>query len=187
MNNEVKRRLLFSSKKEFLEKGYHQASLRTICKNADVTTGALYFFFKDKEDVFASLVEEPLNKIKEEIKNHYQKELLDGGDFDYLDDLVVAEKIVRLMYEYYDEMQLLLCKSQGSRFENVIDDFVAITEKQYRQLFKNTINNDMMFHWLAHMHVDVFVFMITHERDVEKAVNSILPIMQYLFKGSVSD
>ena len=37
---ETKRRLLESAKKEFLEKGYLQASLRNICKNAGVTTGA---------------------------------------------------------------------------------------------------------------------------------------------------
>ena len=50
---ETKRRLLESAKKEFLEKGYLQASLRNICKNAGVTTGALYFFFEGKEALFA--------------------------------------------------------------------------------------------------------------------------------------
>ena len=52
---ETKRRLLESAKKEFLEKGYLQASLRNICKNAGVTTGALYFFFEGKEALFAEL------------------------------------------------------------------------------------------------------------------------------------
>ena len=53
---ETKERLLISAKKEFVEKGYLQASLRNICKNAGVTTGALYFFFQDKEDLFAAVV-----------------------------------------------------------------------------------------------------------------------------------
>ena len=60
---ETRAKLLASAKAEFLEKGYMQASLRNICKNAGVTTGALYFFFKDKEDVFASLIEEPLHGL----------------------------------------------------------------------------------------------------------------------------
>ena len=58
-DKETKSRLLASAKQEFMEKGYLQASLRNICKNAGVTTGALYFFFQDKEDLFASLVEAP--------------------------------------------------------------------------------------------------------------------------------
>ena len=62
---ETKERLLISAKKEFVEKGYLQASLRNICKNAGVTTGALYFFFQDKEDLFAAVVEEPLQCLRE--------------------------------------------------------------------------------------------------------------------------
>ena len=50
--------LLECAGREFLEKGYMKASLRNICKEAGVTTGALYFFFKDKEDLLAALVEE---------------------------------------------------------------------------------------------------------------------------------
>ena len=39
-------KLLENAKREFVEKGYRKASLRTICKNAGVTVGALYFFFQ---------------------------------------------------------------------------------------------------------------------------------------------
>ena len=48
----TKERLLESARREFLEKGYMKASLRTICKNAGVTTGVLYFFFQDKADLY---------------------------------------------------------------------------------------------------------------------------------------
>ena len=54
MNDEKEtvRKLSDSAKKEFMEKGFMKASLRNICKNAGVTTGALYFFFKDKDALF---------------------------------------------------------------------------------------------------------------------------------------
>ena len=61
-NKETRQHLLECAKREFLEKGYMKASLRNICKAAGVTTGALYFFFKDKEDLLAALVEEPLRQ-----------------------------------------------------------------------------------------------------------------------------
>ena len=56
-SQETKNNLLASAKTEFFEKGYMQASLRNICKNAGVTTGAMYFFFEDKEDLFAGCFE----------------------------------------------------------------------------------------------------------------------------------
>ena len=47
-DSETKERLLACAKKEFVEKGYAKASLRAICREAGVTTGALYFFFRIK-------------------------------------------------------------------------------------------------------------------------------------------
>ena len=65
MNDEKEtvRKLSDSAKKEFMEKGFMKASLRNICKNAGVTTGALYFFFKDKDALFVSLIQEPLKRV----------------------------------------------------------------------------------------------------------------------------
>ena len=42
-------RIKESAKEEFLQKGFLDASLQEICKNAGVTTGALYKRFKGKE------------------------------------------------------------------------------------------------------------------------------------------
>ena len=54
-DSETKERLLACAKKEFAAKGYAKASLRAICREAGVTTGALYFFFQDKDDWLKSL------------------------------------------------------------------------------------------------------------------------------------
>lgn len=43
---QTKEMLLKAAKEQFMEKGYMGASLRTICKEAGVTTGALYFSSK---------------------------------------------------------------------------------------------------------------------------------------------
>ena len=48
-DSETKERLLACAKKEFVEKGYAKASLRAICREAGVTTGALYFFFQRRK------------------------------------------------------------------------------------------------------------------------------------------
>ena len=43
---------------EFLEKGFQGASLRNIVKEAGVTTGAFYGYYKSKEELFDALVKE---------------------------------------------------------------------------------------------------------------------------------
>ena len=84
---ETKSKLLASAKAEFLEKGYINASLRSICKNAGVTTGALYFFFRDKEDLFDSLVAPTMTGLQEEVQWHFdsEKEEISHGIPDYSD------------------------------------------------------------------------------------------------------
>ena len=74
---ETKEKLLQSARAEFLAKGYQGASLRSICKASGVTTGALYFFFKDKDDLFTSLVAPQLNTLKAMLTEHMRQELLE--------------------------------------------------------------------------------------------------------------
>ncbi len=55
-STDTRDRLLKAAKREFALRGYKGASLRQICASAGVTTGALYFFFKNKEDLFRTVV-----------------------------------------------------------------------------------------------------------------------------------
>ena len=52
-------------KKEFLEKGYTDASLRAIEAAADASTNSIYVRFGDKEGLFSSIVEPALHEMLE--------------------------------------------------------------------------------------------------------------------------
>src|SRR5271169_712788 len=41
----------------FASEGYHHASISDICKNAGISNGALYKYFKNKEDMFLSIID----------------------------------------------------------------------------------------------------------------------------------
>lgn len=192
---ETKAKLLASGKKEFLEKGYMHASLRNICQNAGVTTGALYFFFQDKEDLFAALVEEPLQRLYGVMNQHYSEEILQidegqGAEEDISDHLEAGYRIIHYMYQYYDEFQMILTKSQGSRFEQCIDQFVEISERHYRIVADKMAKRanlprieDYMIHWMCHMMVDIFVHMLRHECSEEAAIGHMQYIVKFLMAG----
>lgn len=193
---ETKAKLLASAKEEFSEKGYMKASLRNICKNAGVTTGALYFFFEDKEDLFASLVEEPLKELLDLVKKHYMEEeqqtdlssytnLADAGN-----DLNAAIDIIHCLYQHQDAFLMLLTKSQGSRFENCVEQIVEFSEKHYRMLADKTSKqtgasrvDDYMIHWMSHMQADMFVHMITHEKSEKNALQHMERLVNFLLHG----
>ena len=187
-DRETKEKLLASAEHEFMEKGYQGASLRNICKNAGVTTGALYFFFKDKDDIFASLVAPVLGSIRTMMEAHMQQELqevkgeLQEGKDDFSDDIYASRRIIHELYQNYDRVQLLLTKSQGSSLAGCIDEFVAFTEKNYRMLADAQAKvcgvaapDDYTIHWMAHMQIDA--------SDEEKAVAHLGDILKYLLAG----
>lgn len=192
---ETKEKLLLSARKEFAQKGYLQASLRNICKNAGVTTGALYFFFQDKEDLFAAIVEKPLQKLYQVMEQHYREEFVDASDKiqedgDIRDDIEASRQILHCMYSNYEDIQILLTRAQGSRFENCIDELVSMSEKHYREIADQITEQygkprieDYMIHWLAHMQIDAFVQLVTHEKDEQAAISHIEDIVCYLIGG----
>lgn len=191
---ETRDRLLESARTEFMEKGYMKASLRNICKNAGLTTGALYFFFRDKEDLFAALVKEPLDTLWELMNDHYRAEREQMEDSQKADEIEedqnVSVEIVHYLYQHYEDFQLAVTKSQGSGFEHCTDRFVGITEDHYRILADRQCKilnvpqlEDSLLHWMAHMHIDTFVYVITHIESEEAAVRVIGPMVKYLVVG----
>lgn len=193
-NKETRERLIESALTEFSEKGYAKASLRKICAAAGVTTGALYFFFKDKEDLFAAIVEQPYDELKKILIGHFttEKEMplsemfkhIDGGH----DELSAA--LIHHLYANYDVFMLLLTKSQGTRFESAVDEMVDMVDKTYsamaeimaRQLPDKRVNSYML-HWLSHMMIDAFIHLLTHEPDEKKAAANMSRFMNFLVSG----
>lgn len=193
-DRETRKNLLDSAKQEFLEKGYTKASLRTICKNAGVTTGALYFFFQDKEDLLKQLVEEPLNGLISKMESHFSEEMSVESAMISIQndsaDIKAAKEIVHFMYQHYDIFQILLTKSQGSAYEDITSQFADGIEEHYNMLvgrlekeFGIRRPEHYMIHWLSHIQIDAFVHLLTHERDEKKAVRHIEEIVVYLVSG----
>lgn len=47
----------------FARHGFHRTSMQDICKEADVSAGAVYVYFKSKEDLIAGIAERDRNKL----------------------------------------------------------------------------------------------------------------------------
>lgn len=195
-DHETKERLLVCAREEFLEKGYQKASLRSICKKAGVTTGALYFFFQDKEDLFSAIVQPTLDQIREMAEQHVRQELmmlqnLPGADKDNMhDDHNATEQILHVLYKNYDICQMLLTNSQGSRYENCLDEIVdlfengqhALAQEQAKQLGVQP-PDDYILHWVIHIELDAYVHILLHERNEEKALKHMDQVLDYLLAG----
>lgn len=120
--------ILHAAEIEFLEKGFQNASLRNIVKEAGVTTGAFYRYYPSKDALFAALVEPHANYVKglflsaietwnalPDTEKPYHMDNCSGPCIDAMLDYI---------YEHYTNFKLLICSSSGTTFENFIHDLV---------------------------------------------------------------
>lgn len=138
----VAERIIAAAKSEFLEKGYVDASLRTIAAAADTSTNSIYVRFGDKEGLFSAIVEPVLSEMIErfiriqerfhcmspEDQAHKMPEYADGG----------TSELIDYMYEHLDEFRLLLDSSYGTRFHNFVDELVRI-EVEYTYKYMEAV------------------------------------------------
>jgi len=73
----TKEKLLHSAKKIFSEKGFYRTRVSDIVKDAGVSQGTFYIYFKSKEEIFKEIILELKEKIIEITKNVYGESIED--------------------------------------------------------------------------------------------------------------
>lgn len=126
----VSEKILTCAKQEFLDKGYTEASLRTIAAAAGTSTNSIYVRFHDKEGLFSAIVEPAVNGMMTrfvDIQERFHamdsaEQAAEMGDYAARG----MEALVDYLYDNLDAFRLLLDASYGTRFHNFIDRMVDV-------------------------------------------------------------
>lgn len=180
---DAKKRIIDIAKIEFMNKGFLDASMRTIADKCGFTTGMVYTRFKDKNDIFNEIV---CNEA-EHLFNYYlncQKNftLLEARKQDkemhgYTNDHMVY--MIDYIYEHFDVFKLVVCKSKGSMYEDYIDRFVEVETKSTFDFIgamrkANLDINDVsenLNHMLASAMFNCLFEIVRHDFSKEEAIN----------------
>ncbi|HJP64104.1 MAG TPA: TetR/AcrR family transcriptional regulator [Mucilaginibacter sp.] len=65
---EMHKRILDGARRIFLEKGYAQTSMRNIASEINYSPGSIYFYFKDKSEIFHELHKEGFRLLLSQLK-----------------------------------------------------------------------------------------------------------------------
>lgn len=128
-------RILESAKKEFLAHGFEQASLKAICEDAGVTTGALYKRYKGKEDLFCAVVADTVTALDDFVEKKSAVPACTLSDELLMKAWEMGESMLewfRFLYQYHDGFALLISGAAGTRYANFQHDLVEkMTDKTY--------------------------------------------------------
>ncbi|MDO5717411.1 MAG: helix-turn-helix domain-containing protein [Tissierellia bacterium] len=182
----TKDNILKAAENEFIEKGYEDSSLRNIAKMSGVTTGAIYGYFKDKDELYETIARKELNHLltlynnlndyigdmKEMIKildkfssdEKVQKFLIEQSLYNY-----------KLMYENRDLFIFLFLKSGNERNKKYLDEFIELDYQESLKIIeiKKGVSADkytkvVLKSFIKHT-IGAMLELISHIEDFEEA------------------
>jgi len=123
-------KIMAEGKKEFLEKGFKDASLRNIVKRAGVTTGAFYGYYPDKAALFHALVSPAAEELLASFMSAQQgfasltPEQKIAQLHSYTDEPL--RSMLDFVYAHFDAFKLIVCCSDGTDYARYIDSLVDV-------------------------------------------------------------
>ena len=109
--------IIRAGKQEFLKYGYKGASLRNICKQAGVTTGAFYFQFENKEQLLDEILRPVITYFSAMVQKSTMEEF--EGESSSADG---DEQMLEMLWNYKEECQILLEGTAGTAYERVFEE-----------------------------------------------------------------
>lgn len=186
---ETRAKLVASATESFANLGYDHSSLRVICANAGVTTGALYFFFDTKEDIFATVLEPLTSALRSEFASHPR--CLVGGVESVrasgeLDD-AVARRVVEICMAHPDQLKIFLENRRQPVVSNFVNQLVDASSKQLQELFASedyaAAHADAVAAWFARAQVETIIDILSRGYPQNEAEDEIMIMTRFIRGG----
>lgn len=191
----TRQRILEAGKAEFLKNGYKNASLRSIAREAGVTTGAIYGYYPDKAALFGALVQEPANDLREwycRVQSEF--DAFPAGDkqkrmHGYTGQAL--EEFIGYVYLHFDAFKLVVCCSAGTPYEQYIDSLLDIEAEHTRRFMRAlrslgheipTVDDDMSHILSSAFYYGIFET-VAHDMPKERALEYIRTLHQFYSAG----
>jgi AcrR family transcriptional regulator len=129
----VRRRQIQDSAEEiFLQKGFRSTTMEDIAKKAELSTGAIYQYFKNKDELYASMNVETLQSMTDEIETIYKDRRLSSEK--------KILKIKEAMYRNFLSYPLLLRVVFHVQLEDTLSTLDSQLLDQINALGKKTMS-----------------------------------------------
>lgn len=125
-------KIVKAAKKEFLTYGFKDASMRRIASDSGMSVSGLYKHFPSKESMFVSLAAPAYDGFVELYRKSVEEthRTLDTADLSHIwDHSDEIAGIMKYIYEHFDAFRLIVCKAEGTRYENFLHDVAKMGEE----------------------------------------------------------
>jgi AcrR family transcriptional regulator len=123
--DDIRKNVLAKARQEFLEKGFKDASMRSIAARSGVGLSNIYNYFRNKDEIFREVLSGLLAAIEKLTNGHNSPESI---DLYVLDTEAYIQSQIHLFFnlvsKYKADFNLLLFNSSGSSLENFREQYI---------------------------------------------------------------
>ena len=190
----TKRLILECARQEFLAVGFHRASLREIAAAAQVTTGAIYRHFADKQALFSVATGEAMAALRTAYETMIHAALDDaehGVSYKQHRSGANITELYTVIYAYFDQFYLLLMCSDGPDNCSLLRAFVEMEEsstllyiEKMKKLHHSRYEIDpIALHFLIEAYVSALLEPIRHRMSRDDAIYHAQNLNRYFATG----
>ena len=192
---EAHEKIVAAATREFMEYGFENASMRRIASAAGLTVGALYRHFAGKEEMFAALVEPAIDELLAKYREYCERgyETMKNGDIRRVWDESESETgfFLDFIYDHFDVFKLLVCRSQGTRFEGFVHEIILLEERSTLDYFERMKEYGMTvrdvpqreFHVLVTSNVTAVFETVVHDFSRDEAMHYARTLDEFFSAG----
>ncbi len=185
---DIQETILEVARELFLEHGYRKTSMRTIAKEANVTLSNIYNYFKSKDEILEVIVQPVLKEIEQLFNRHNDPYYITNNwvETEDISEIDEFKEYVTFISSYQKELNLLLHKCSGSKYENIKDYFIdkyTETSRSYLQLMKdkypqvNKEISDFFLHTTAAWWIQIVSEIVSHNLNKEEILQFLTEYM----------
>lgn len=168
LKEDIRQRIYSAAVEEFYNRDYKTATMRAIAEGADVPTGLVYSYYKNKHALFESIVEPILLMIQ---KN--SEEAANSSNYHPFENFQKIESAMFLsLLDKRKQLIILIDKSSGTRYQDAKETIIHSTEIHIKNAIKNRgikKYDDFLIHVLANNFMEGFFEIIRHYKNREWA------------------
>ncbi len=185
--DEVVKALLDAAETEFYAHGFEHASVRCIMRNAGVSIGNFYNYFKTKEELYYAVVGEAyqtfvrfMNQQEHEDESLFSPDMLQQPDWKQqlpaLLSKILPEYVSRLMPDFDIRFVILMEGSRGTRYEHTAEQLIRLVKDHLLEHLNETGTTlpGAMCELLARQFLDGLIRIIKQHLNDKQARNTLL-------------
>ncbi len=187
-------KIIRAAREEFMEKGFEQASMRSIAGRVGMSAAGLYRHFEDKEALFSALVEPALRAC------HAWAETRKALDYAYLDEDTLYKMwdgrgetglILDVVYPEFEAFKLLICRCEGTKYASFLHDMVMLEQKETlafmdaarKKGFPVKEVREEELHLLLSAYVNALFEVVVHDFPQEEAKHYLKTFQEFFYPG----